>query len=490
MAYPPKHNQNLYDPAFSVSERIPQAGTKRKDRFVHFDIDPCNVLVGANEPGSSHPLIPLLKLSDFGLARMLPLSTLQRRTRMLQLRRMAKLAYFTPEQFTSEWDFVFANYTPWTMPNQPEIAGNLGWRNNLFQIGLVMLSLITKCYPPLPPYPSRIWVPPLRQADLDDDDEDRHGNPPADPAAYVRRYAEGDAPLPPAHWDNAHYRFSPNPAVRRRWAENAENNDDALRYGDPDDRRRSRGRDPRGWPRVWSWGGFMLDDSVPRYRRVDRELRTLVAWCLCDRPVYRPRLRRLEWEVRGWIRRNWGDDEDRGYFDNDYNFGNGGGGGGGDGGDGGDGGGDSGAPPPNGWRDSDFDSGSSDSDIWRPRYPSFIRRRARVNQHCPHNPAPNNSNDIRDGGSGNGENDRAGDGNNGGGSSEDESDGASDMDGDGDGDGGRRSRGGDSDGSDGYSDDDSDGGGNSDSEDEDNCDEAMREWVMECFDRPNPEWVD
>ncbi|KAL2162465.1 hypothetical protein VTH06DRAFT_7378 [Thermothelomyces fergusii] len=69
MAFPPRENPNLYNAAVPTSERIPQG--KRKNRFVHFDIDPCNILVGANEPGSSHPLIPLLKLTDFGLSRTL-----------------------------------------------------------------------------------------------------------------------------------------------------------------------------------------------------------------------------------------------------------------------------------------------------------------------------------------------------------------------------------------------------------------------------------
>ncbi|AEO59307.1 hypothetical protein MYCTH_2307508 [Thermothelomyces thermophilus ATCC 42464] len=419
---------------------------------------------------------------------------------MLYVRRRAKLSYYTPEQFTNEWDYVYANHTPWSMPTQPDIAGNLGWRNNLFQIGLVMLSLITNCYPPLPPYPARVYVPPLEVAHLDDDDEDRQGNPPADAAQYVRTRAGGDAPLPPHGWDEDRYRMSANPAVRARWAEHAANDDDRLRY---DDNSGGRSRIPRDWVRVWSWGGFILDDAVPAYRRIDRELRVLVAWCLCDRPIYRPRLRRLEWEVRGWIRRNWGDDEDRGDFDDDYDFGDDGGGGGGGGGCGGDCGSPGGeGPPPGGWGDSDFDSGSSNSDIWRLRYPSFRRRRGGAGQPCPHNPAPNN-NDGGGGNGGGGDGD-GGDGGNGG-DGGDGGGGSGNAGGNGGGNGGGRGRGsggngdddGDGDGdddddednSDGDHDDD-DGDDDSESEDEDNCDEAMKEWVTECFDRPNPEWVD
>jgi hypothetical protein len=128
----------------------------------------------------------------------------------------------------------------------------------------VMACLITQHYPPLPPYPQRIRVQPIdpRYAD-DDDDSDAREQP---------RPAGGDAaehvpfPDPDAELDGSE--------VQRHWI------------------------------RVWSYGGYLLDDRKPEYRRVDRDLRLLVARCLCNDPYYRPRLAELEFWVPGFMRLN------------------------------------------------------------------------------------------------------------------------------------------------------------------------------------------
>lgn len=88
MAYRPLRHPEFYQgmgPPWQ--ERIPPAGTARKEKFIHFDIDPTNsellspnreaertcvadfdpVLVGENTPESAHPLIPVMKMPTLAL---------------------------------------------------------------------------------------------------------------------------------------------------------------------------------------------------------------------------------------------------------------------------------------------------------------------------------------------------------------------------------------------------------------------------------------
>jgi hypothetical protein len=130
-----------------------------------------------------------------------------------------------------------------------------------------MLSLVTECYPPRPPYPSRIFVPAP-------DPEDRCWadsfipHPPRDP--------QGDAVLHgvPRSRDIDLQDYSEKPR-----------------------------NDERDWVRVWSYGGFLLlkrNRQNPRAARgnVSVPLLRLIAWCLCDDPYYRPRLQQLQEEIR------------------------------------------------------------------------------------------------------------------------------------------------------------------------------------------------
>ncbi|KAL1841834.1 hypothetical protein VTJ49DRAFT_6511 [Mycothermus thermophilus] len=191
------------------------------------------------------------------------------------------------EQFSEEWDYLPPGSSPYDgFPiggnnRAGKVAGNYGWRTNLFQIGLVMMCLITCCVPPRPPYPSRIWVPDCPPADQDDDD--LYDNEPRQQA----RPAAGDAQLPQGVQDHDHGRYP---------------------QGRP------------GWLRVWSWGGFLLHTDPligwaeftnapnpplppPPVQRpaVHEDLCRLVAWCLCDDPHYRPRLRVLEREIKSFM---------------------------------------------------------------------------------------------------------------------------------------------------------------------------------------------
>jgi hypothetical protein len=78
---------------------------------------------------------------------------------------------------------------------------------------------------------------------------------------------------------------------------------------DPDDHLDRDDAEP-DWIRVWSYGGYLLDDENRDCRGVDRELRRLVAQCLCDDPYYRPRLGILDRLVRHHIAAAGWEDED------------------------------------------------------------------------------------------------------------------------------------------------------------------------------------
>ncbi|KAL1844203.1 hypothetical protein VTJ49DRAFT_3859 [Mycothermus thermophilus] len=264
MCYPPKHNQELYQGQRRPCREIcPPKGTKRKRNLIHFDIDPQNILVGDSNPETGHGMMPCLHLSDFGLS-VDYASAARSSVWTHDSRRYAKHPYYTPEQFTEEWDFFWPGHAPdnpWGSGKRPKIAGQYSWRSNLFQMGLTMLVLITQSDPPSPPYPARAWVPRMGPNDADDDDEDPNA-PPRNPA--------GDA-------------FFIDPS------RNGPKDVDAELYDDP------REANNPFFCRVWSYGAFILNDSpLLEYHKIHRPLRTLVAWCLADDPYYRPRLRVLE----------------------------------------------------------------------------------------------------------------------------------------------------------------------------------------------------
>jgi hypothetical protein len=115
-------------------------------------------------------------------------------------------------------------------------------------------------------------VPPITELDFVDDDTADPLNPPRNP--------NGDASHP----------------VR-------------VPAADPDDHLDRDDAEP-DWIRVWSYGGYLLDDENRDCRGVDRELRRLVAQCLCDDPYYRPRLGILDRLVRHHIAAAGWEDED------------------------------------------------------------------------------------------------------------------------------------------------------------------------------------
>ncbi|KAK3295083.1 uncharacterized protein B0H64DRAFT_344810, partial [Chaetomium fimeti] len=308
LAYPPPQHGNLYNgllPPFM--ERIPE--NEEKARWVHFDIDPQNILVHTSQPGSEHPLVPSLKLCDFGLATGLSEEVLRKKDHMLTFRTWAKHFFFTPEQFSAEWDYIPWNEIPATTYPRPRVAGNFTWKTNLFQMGAVMACLITKCYPPAPPRPGRLIIPgrdldPSYYSDApDDNDEENEENQP--PVGYGS-HTSWSSHNPLGTGTSA----PPNPQQDYYGNANKENYD-------PDD---GPDGDPvgNGYIRVWSYGHYLLSDEDEddggggAHDHVSWTLRHLVAQCLADDPRYRPSLAWLEREISNNIQDRWGDEPDDG----------------------------------------------------------------------------------------------------------------------------------------------------------------------------------
>ncbi|KAI0430916.1 kinase-like domain-containing protein [Xylaria sp. FL1042] len=125
-------------------------------RYVHFDIDPRNILIGSFDPGArdgEHALVPKLKLADFGLTEDIKLH--KRNTYYQDRRFQGKWGYYAPEQFGPEWDYIRQEDSGLPEADGPEvsgqaIAGNYGPPMNVWGIGLTMWQLITKLEVPRP----------------------------------------------------------------------------------------------------------------------------------------------------------------------------------------------------------------------------------------------------------------------------------------------------------------------------------------------------
>ncbi|KAJ3558723.1 hypothetical protein NPX13_g9655 [Xylaria arbuscula] len=149
-------------------------------RWVHFDLDIKNILIGSLDVGTAgdneHVLVLRLKVADFGLAN----EVKPNKTNVYYntLRHFAKWGHFAPEQFGAEWDYIKRKPKPPAAPagapaggapppvvividdpdddddplikangdeiSEQPIAGNYGSHTNVWCIGLVsQLSLLT-----------------------------------------------------------------------------------------------------------------------------------------------------------------------------------------------------------------------------------------------------------------------------------------------------------------------------------------------------------
>ncbi|KAK4098422.1 hypothetical protein N658DRAFT_561117 [Parathielavia hyrcaniae] len=182
---------------------------------------------------------------------------------MLELRRLAKTTFFTPEQFCAEWDWIFPNHGPNDLHPRARVAGKYSWKTNLFQVGLSEDAS---------PYSDSDSV-----------------------ASFDDRSIDGDAPDDPTDSD-AHLDHGDD---------FSDLDGDCDGDGGGDGNGNGNGNN-NNCIRAWSYGGYVLDDRNPVYRRVDRDLRRLVARCLCRDPLYRPALGVLLWGVGRYMRRKYG----------------------------------------------------------------------------------------------------------------------------------------------------------------------------------------
>ncbi|KAL8382228.1 hypothetical protein RB595_006150 [Gaeumannomyces hyphopodioides] len=129
----------------------------RPSSLVHFDLDPLNVLVSGGDEGN-HTLTPKLQIADFGLAQRWPSNRAQRDAEAAWLyRKRGKPPFYAPEQFAPEWDSVFLNPASEVPKGSKHVAGNYGWKTNLYQAAHIMWMLITGVEPHFPPTLS--WDP-------------------------------------------------------------------------------------------------------------------------------------------------------------------------------------------------------------------------------------------------------------------------------------------------------------------------------------------
>jgi hypothetical protein len=244
----------------------------------------------------------------------------------------------------------------------------------------VMACLITRCYPALPPWPERIKIhvdsfQDPGDSDDDDDDDDQDDNNDGDSGngnngggrvrlrggGFGARVLDDWSPPWTGGWTKEKP-FWPQPnnsqgseggdtilnSSPAAWTDDDAADDmdddggDVEQDGDGEDLepsvpeeldKSSDGGDlDDGELRVWSYGGYLLRNNE-RWRHVDYYLRKLVAQCLCDNPMYRPRLAWLEHEVWQHMQPDSDDDEDDDGDDGDDDGGDGNDGNGGNGDD-------------------------------------------------------------------------------------------------------------------------------------------------------------
>lgn len=121
-------------------------------RFVHFEIDPTNILIGGLDPSPAdgeHSMVPRLKLGDFGT--MKKIKPNKGNAYYVSKRIAGKYGYYAPEQFGIDWDHVKLSRRHGPEISEQEVAGNYGSWTNIWGIALTMWMVITKLRPPLPP---------------------------------------------------------------------------------------------------------------------------------------------------------------------------------------------------------------------------------------------------------------------------------------------------------------------------------------------------
>lgn len=151
MAYPREFLPEAFKPLYIADTIAPQASESslrlpkltpycNRTTLVHFDLDMSNVLVGDYD-SSEHNITPIAKIADLGLCARFTGNRESVMTRW-NCRRRGKSSIYAPEQFTEEWDHVKEGGP---RESGATTAGNYNWWTNLYQVGIIMYSLIQLC---------------------------------------------------------------------------------------------------------------------------------------------------------------------------------------------------------------------------------------------------------------------------------------------------------------------------------------------------------
>ncbi|KUI60927.1 Myoblast growth factor receptor egl-15 [Cytospora mali] len=132
-------------------EGVPSAADPTRKHtldVVHFDLDTKNILIGDFD-NNEHQTAPILKVSDFGLAKTNTDAIFSEPIRAWLRRKAGKVQYLLPEQFHKEWEYI--DILPGLEQTQPTVAGQYGSWSNVYAIALSMQLLISQAGPPYPP---------------------------------------------------------------------------------------------------------------------------------------------------------------------------------------------------------------------------------------------------------------------------------------------------------------------------------------------------
>ncbi|ROV93148.1 hypothetical protein VMCG_08738 [Cytospora schulzeri] len=116
--------------------------------IVHFDLEPSNMLFGDRD-NTEHPIMPLLRVADFGLSEEMPadLQDLRQADFIWNLRWRAKSFWYLPEQSSEDWDYIDQHPLPEDIKTYGEVAGRFGPASNIYHVGLTVWSCITGLLP-------------------------------------------------------------------------------------------------------------------------------------------------------------------------------------------------------------------------------------------------------------------------------------------------------------------------------------------------------
>ncbi|KAK2054992.1 hypothetical protein LY76DRAFT_521340 [Colletotrichum caudatum] len=165
MGYPPKEvfggaNRPEWDPNEPMDEHLPDdypmSDSYTPQQTTHFDLEPSNVLASSSMDNSN---MPIFKIADFGSTQFFSEYATNPayfdKELFWKCRFSGKGNYFTPEQFTRQWDHLdlqtyladdnLPNYFVAVDDTKPPVAGNYGMHSNVFQVGVIVWCTITLC---------------------------------------------------------------------------------------------------------------------------------------------------------------------------------------------------------------------------------------------------------------------------------------------------------------------------------------------------------